>query len=122
MQAPRVGMKRAVFFITPHMDDPDIDAMVAPLIERAMQNDVRVFVWFTDTELYAATASATAFQNLAAQTGGAYFAATELQPYPDPEIYFAPLRRLYALQYQSAAKAGGEHTVSVEVDRAGRQW
>ena len=62
VQAPRVGMKRAVFFITPHMDDPDIDALMAPLIELAMQNNVRVFVWFTDTELYAATASAMAFQ------------------------------------------------------------
>ena len=115
VQAPRVGMKRAVFLITPHMEEPDIEALMAPLIELAKQNNVRVFVWFTDTELYTATPSATAFQNLAAQTGGAYFAATELQPFPDPESYFAPLRRLYALQYQSAARAGGEHTISVEV-------
>jgi hypothetical protein len=112
---PRVGMKRAILFVTPHMDDPDIDAKVAPLIERALQNGVRVFVWFTDSELYAATASAIAFNNLAVQTGGAYFAATELQPYPDPEIYFAHLRRLYALQYSSPATTGGNHTVSVEV-------
>jgi hypothetical protein len=112
---PRIGMKRAVLFITPHMDDPDIDAKVAPLIERAVQNGVRVFVWFADSELYTATASAIAFNNLAVQTGGAYFAATELQPYPDPEIYFAPLRRLYALQYLSPATTGGSHTVSVEV-------
>jgi len=112
---PRVGMKRAVLFITPHMDDPDIGTKIAPLIERALQNGVRVFVWFTDSELYAATASAIAFNNLALQTGGAYFAATELQPYPDPEIYFAHLRRLYALQYRSTITAGGNHTVSVEV-------
>lgn len=115
VQAPRVGMKRALFFITPHMEEPDIEALMTPLIELANQNGVRVFVWFTDTELYAASPSATAFQNLAAQTGGAYFAATELQPFPDPESYFAPLRRLYALQYQSGAKTGGEHSVGVEV-------
>ncbi|MFH1183877.1 MAG: hypothetical protein V1755_02415, partial [Chloroflexota bacterium] len=115
VQPPRIGMKRAILFITPHMDEPEIDSMMVPLIERAIQNNVRVFVWFTDTELYSATASAAAFDTLAAQTGGAYFAATELPPYPDPESYFAPLRRLYALQYQSAAKAGGTHTVSVEV-------
>lgn len=115
VQAPRVGTKRALFFITPHMEEPDIEALMAPLIERAKQNGVRAFVWYTDTELYAASPSATAFQNLAAQTGGAYFAVTELQPFPDPESYFAPLRRLYALQFQSAAKTGGEHSVAVEV-------
>jgi len=115
VQAARIGMKRAVFFITPHMEDPDIEAQMAPLIQRANQNNVHVFVWYTDTELYAATASAIAFQNLAVQTGGAYFAVTELQPFPDPEAYFAPLRRLYALRYESAARAGGDHTISVEI-------
>ncbi|HEY5983942.1 MAG TPA: FHA domain-containing protein, partial [Anaerolineales bacterium] len=112
---PRVGMKRAVFFITPHMDDANIESMVTPLTQLAIQNNVHVFVWFTDSQLYAATASATAFTNLAQQTGGAYFAVTELQPYPDPESYFAPLRRLYALQYVSAARTGGSHTLGVEV-------
>lgn len=115
VQPPRIGMKRAVFFITPHMDDPNIDSMMTLLIELAVQHNVRVFVWFTDSQLFAATTSAAAFNTLAAQTGGAYFAATELQPFPDPESYFAPLRRLYALQYQSPAKVGGSHTVSVEV-------
>ena len=111
----RVGMKRAVLFITPHMDDPDIAAQVQPLIDRAVQNRVRVFVWFTDTETYTATTSAAAFSALALQTGGAYFSATGTDPYPDPETYFAPLRRLYSLQYESMVKTGGAHTVSVDV-------
>jgi hypothetical protein len=111
----RVGMKRAVLFITPHMDDPDIAAQVQPLIDRAVQNRVRVFVWFTDTETYTATTSAAAFSALALQTGGAYFSATGTDPYPDPETYFAPLRRLYSLQYESLVKTGGAHTVSVDV-------
>jgi hypothetical protein len=112
---PRVGMKRAVLFITPHMDDPDLADQLQPLIVRAMQNRVRVFVWFSDTETYAASASATAFSGLAQQTGGAYFPASDKTPYPDPESYFAPLRRVYALQYESMAKTGGPHTVSVDV-------
>jgi hypothetical protein len=115
VQPPRIGMKRAVLFITPHMDDPNIDSMITPLIQLAVQHNVRVFVWFTDSELFAATASPAAFNALAAQTGGAHAAITELQPYPDPESYFAPLRRLYSLQYQSPARAGGSHTISVEV-------
>ncbi len=112
---PRVGMKRAVFFITPHMDDPNIDTLVQPLIQRAVQNRVRVFVWFTDSDLYAATTSAAAFNNLALQTGGAYFSATGTQPLPDPNSYFAPLRRLYSLQYSSMVTAGGSHSYVVDV-------
>ena len=112
---PRVGMKRAVFFITPHMDDPNIDTLVQPLIQRAVQNHVRVFVWFTDADLYAATTSAAAFSNLAMQTGGSYFSATGIQPYPDPDSYFAPLRRLYSLKYNSKVTTAGSHTFIVDV-------
>jgi hypothetical protein len=115
VQPPRIGMKRAVFFITPHLDDPNVDTAVEPLAQLAVQNNVRVFVWFTDTDLYAATTSAAALNMLATQTGGAFFSATGLDPYPDPESYFAPLRRLYAFQYQSLVKTGGDHSFSVQV-------
>jgi hypothetical protein len=115
VQGSRTGMKRAVLFITPHMDDPDLQNQLQPLIERAVQNRVRVFVWFCDTEVYTATTTAAAFSTLAVSTGGAYFGAKDGTPFPDPESYFAPLRRLYALQYDSVARAGGQHAVSVQV-------
>jgi hypothetical protein len=115
-QTPRLGMKRAVLFVTPHMDDVNVDTLIRPLIQRAVQNRVRVFVWFVDADLYATTTSAAAFNNLAMQTGGMYFSATNpSQPYPDPDAYFAPLRRLYSLKYNSAVAAGGSHSFSVEV-------
>lgn len=113
VSTPRVGMKRAVFFITPHMDDRNIDTLIQPLIQRALQSHVRVFVWFADADLYAATTSAAAFNNLALQTSGAYFSATGTQPYPDPDTYFAPLRRLYSLNYISKVTTGGSHSYSV---------
>ena len=115
-------MKRAVFFITPHMDDPNIDTLVQPLIQRAVQNHVHVFVWFTDADLYAATTSAAAFNNLAMQTGGAYFSATGAQPYPDPDSYFAPLRRLYSLKYNSKVTTGGSHSFIVDVKSKCRRY
>ncbi len=115
VQPPRVGMKRAVLFITPHMDDPNIETTIQPLMNLAIQTRVRVFVWFTDTEAYTATESASVFNALAVQTGGAFVAATGLQPYPNPETYFAPLRRVYALQYKSVAASGGQHAFSVTV-------
>jgi len=118
-QEPRVGMKRAVLFITPHMDDPNIDTLLQPLIQKAQQNRVHVFVWFVDTDVYAATTSAAAFNNLAMQTNGGFFAATnDTQPYPDPETYFAPLRRLYSLKYNSTTTTGGQHTLSIQITSA----
>jgi len=119
-RAPRVGMKRAVLFITPHMEDANIDTLLQPLILKARQNRIHIFVWFVDTDLYAATTSAAAFNNLAMQTGGGYFSATnDTQPLPDPESYFAPLRRLYSLKYNSAATKGGQHTLSAQITSAG---
>lgn len=118
VQAPRVGMKRAVFFITPHMDDPNIDTLLQPLIDGAIKSKVRVFVWFTDGELYTTTASAGAFNTLATQTGGAFFTASPAQATPDLESYFAPLRRVYSLQYDSAVRTGGSHSLSVSAKTA----
>lgn len=115
VQPPRVGMKRAVLFITPHMDDPNIESSLQPLLALALQTRVRVFVWFTDTELYTTSESAAAFNSLALQTGGAFFAATGQQPFPDPETYFAPLRRVYALQFKSSVAAGGPHSFNITV-------
>ena len=84
-----------------------------------VENQVRVFVWFIDTELYTATASAAAFNTLATQTGGAFFSTTGAGAYPDPESYFAPLRRVYALKYESQVKTAGSHSLSVEVNGPG---
>ncbi len=113
---PRIGMKRAILFITPHMDDPALQNELQPLLDRAMQTRIRVFVWFTDSDTYTATTSAALFNGLAVQTGGAYFSAGDTATsFPDPESYFAPLRRIYSLQYISLAKSGGAHTVGVDV-------
>jgi hypothetical protein len=115
VSGPRMGMKRAVLFVTPHMDDPALENELQPLLDKALQNRIRVFVWFTDADTYAATTSAALFSSLATQTGGAYFSAADTAAFPDPESYFAPLRRIYSLQYESTAKSGGIHTVGVDV-------
>lgn len=111
----RPGMKRAILFITPHMDDADIESTLQPLIERAVQNKIRVSVWFVDLDAYFFTTSAAAFNNLAIQTGGSLFAYSGIQQFPDPESYFQSLRRTYLLKYNSAILTGGAHTLKVEV-------
>ena len=110
------GMKRAVLFITPHMDDTNIDNTVAPLIQRAIDSKVRVFVWFVDADTQFSSPSANAFKMLAQQTNGSFFAYSGKEAFPDPNQYFATLRHIYTLTYQSALKSGGDHTIGLYIE------
>lgn len=108
---PEPGMKRAVLFITPRMDDPNIDNTVAPLIQRAVDSKVRVFVWFIDAEEFNVSPSANAFKLLAQQTGGDFFSFSRNETFPDLDAYFAPMRFIYEVKYTSAVTTPGEHAL-----------
>ena len=112
----QTGMKRAILFITPHLDDPNIDNTIAPLIQRAVQLKVRVFVWFVDAEDQFVSPSANAFKSLALQTNGSFATFSGVESLPDPNIYFAPLRRIHALTYTSALTSAGDHTLGIYVN------
>jgi hypothetical protein len=112
---PQPGMKRAILFITPHMDDPNIDTTIAPLIKSAVDSKVRVIVWFVDAEQYFITTSANAFKSLALQTSGTFFAFSGKEAFPDLTIDFAPLRHIYQMTYTSALTAGGDHKLGLDV-------
>ncbi len=113
--APQVGMKRAILFITPHMEDPELEAALTDIAKLAIESRTRINIWLVDGEQYFAHPSALLFQTLAAQTGGGYMAFSGRETLPDPETYFSPLRRVYRLTYASALNSSGEHTLSVEV-------
>jgi hypothetical protein len=115
-QTPHVGMKRAILFITPHMDDLNIAATLEPHLQRALENNIHIFVWFIDLETTFKTTSAAAFSNLAIQTGGTMFTYSGVERFPDPESYFAALRRVYAFTYSSRLNAAGEHRLSARVN------
>jgi hypothetical protein len=110
------GMKRAILFITPHMDDPDIDNTIAPFIQQAIDTKTRVFVWFVDTENQFNSPSANAFRMLAQQTNGAFFAYSGKEEFPDPGEYYEPLRNIYSLTYPSAANSSDEHMLGLTVE------
>ena len=110
----QVGTKRAVLFITPHMDDPSLQEALTNIGGRALAGHVRIFVWFIDTDLFFTHPSAVLFEALTTQTGGAYATFNGLSDLPNPENYFAPLRRVYHLTYASGLTTAGEHTLSVE--------
>jgi FHA domain len=113
---PLPGIKRAILLITPHMDDTNIEQQLNDIAEQATASKVRIFVWFVDSDQYFNTPSATAFQALALQTGGAYFAFSGREVLPDPETYFAPLRHLYSLSYDSTLTTSGAHNIAVAVE------
>ena len=113
---PQPGIKRAVLFITPHMDDPNIDTTIGPLIQSAVDSKVRVFVWFVDGEPFFNSPSANAFRSLALQTSGSFFAFSGTETFPDLNAELAPLHRIYELTYTSVLNTSGEHTVGLEVD------
>ena len=112
---PQVGMKRAILFITPHMEDPALEAALKTIGERALASRTRINIWLVDGERYFAHPSALLFQSLAAQTGGGYMAFSGRETLPDPETYFVPLRRVYRLTYASALTLSGDHTLSADV-------
>lgn len=111
---PEIGMKRAVLFVTPHMDDPNLEAALADIGARAIEGHVRIFIWYADSELLFEHPSAALFQTLATQTGGS-FVLFDSGSLPDPEPYFAPLRSAYRLTYTSTLNTSGEHRLSAEV-------
>lgn len=115
-QTPRLGMKRAILLITPQMDDPNLAAVVEPYIQRAVENDIHIFVWYVDSDTTFTTTSAAIFNNLAIQTGGAMFQYSGVERFPDPEAYFSALRRIYTLSYTSRIKVSGEHTIQVQAN------
>ncbi|GAB1471327.1 hypothetical protein MASR2M66_22050 [Chloroflexota bacterium] len=114
-QTPRLGMKRAILFITPQMEDFNLAAQLETLIERAVENNIRVFVWYVDANTTFTTTSAAVFNNLAIQTGGAMFQFSGEERFPDPEAYFSPLRRIYSLGYTSHLNVSGEHNLTLQV-------
>ncbi|MGE5377806.1 MAG: FHA domain-containing protein, partial [Bacteroidota bacterium] len=109
------GMQRAILFITPHMDDPDIDKSIAPFIQQAIDTKVRVFVWFIDADTQFNSPSANAFRLLAQQTNGGFFPYSGKEQFPDPSQYFAPLRNIYSLSYTSAATTSDDHTLGLKL-------
>ncbi|MBK8782964.1 MAG: FHA domain-containing protein [Anaerolineales bacterium] len=113
-QTPRLGMKRAILFITPQMEDPNLAASIEPYIQRATENNIRVFVWYVDANTTFTNTSAAVFNNLAIQTGGTMFQYSGEERFPDPEVYFSALRRVYSLTYTSRASVTGDYPMSVQ--------
>ena len=111
-------MKRAILYVTPQPNPNNLSAFPG-LIERAIQENVRVFVWLV-APASAPTNNAAVVEplvELAEKSGGAFFLYSGEEGLPDPETYFAPLRTLYRVTYRSAVKQAGAHQMAVQIEQ-----
>lgn len=110
---PREGMGRSVLFLT-----PDPQQNMVPLIEslrdRALNGDVKVFVWMIAPDTFFETVGALTLQDLAVQTGGAFFPFSGVEPIPSLESYLAPQRNVYLLTYDSGILQAGTQELVLE--------
>lgn len=115
------GMKRVVLYIT---TPPAASAvsLLQSLTQRAEALKVRVHVWMVMPLGQPAPEVLVAMKDLALRTGGQYLLFDPTLPLPDPETYLAPLRFAYALEYISAIRSNGTHTLAVEVTHGGERW
>ena len=112
--APQPGMKRSVLFVTSPTAVEDIPTLQS-LTERAVGQQVRVFVWIVSSTDFFSTSGATALKDLAIQTGGQYVLFSGDEPLPGPETYLAPLRPSYHLTYTSGILTSGSHSLAAQV-------
>ena len=112
---PRPGMGRAVLFITPPFEGT-LDGSLDNIASQAEQNGVKIFVWMVASPGAFSSAEAERLAELAEGTGGAFFAYSGEEELPDPETYFAPLRSIYHLTYESKIKNNGTHQIKVQVE------
>jgi hypothetical protein len=109
------GVKKAILLVSPHLEKKD-QANINSLITRAKQGGVRVSVWMTDSQAFLSNSGALALQDLALSTGGRYLTFTGKETLPDLEEWLSPLRHVYRLTYSSKIRAGGQQTLTAQVN------
>jgi len=92
----RIGMGRAVLFITSPPESASIPAM-ENLFSQAHEQGVHIFVWLVSSSGGLETQSAFRLIELAEQTGGSSFNFTGDETLPNIESYLEPKRSIYHL-------------------------
>ncbi len=112
---PRQGMERVILFITPPIESNMIEPL-DNLIMQAKLQDVAVHILLVSSAGGFQTAGVKRLMDLAAQTGGSFFAYSGDEIIPDPELLLHEYRSIYQVSYHSAIVSGGEHQVAVNVE------
>jgi len=112
--SPRPGMGRAVLLITPPLDR-QIASSLDNLGTRAIQQDVRIFVWLVTPPGAPMSEVDNQLAALSEQTGGKFSNITGEETVPDLESYLDPLRNAYHLVYDSQITSSGTHQISAQI-------
>lgn len=112
---PRPGMSRAVLFVTPPPEGKLDEASLENLAAQAREQHIAIYIWLVSSSGAFGTQTAQQLTQLSQATGGRAFNFTGEEILPGLEEYFAPLRYIYRLEYQSGA-AAGTHEISVQVE------
>jgi hypothetical protein len=108
------GARRAVLFITPMAGMDDLSTLQS-LALKAIQLDVRVFVWVVAPADSPLAPGYQALINLADQTGGELFLYSGSEAFPSLTDYLSPLQSSYQLTYTTGLSSSGTHTLVVRV-------
>lgn len=108
-------MRRVVLFVTGPPDSPESPA-IDNLIARANQAGVRIYIWMVASAELFNSPSAALLGEIAGSTGGMLFSFSGTEPIPELENYFAPLRNIYRLSYNSQISTGGTHQISIGIN------
>lgn len=114
----RAGMGRAVLLITPSLDR-QLASSLDNLGTRAIQQNVRIFVWLVTPTGAPLTQPDNQLIALSEQTGGQFANITGEDTVPDLEAYLDPLRSVYHLTYDSQITSSGTHQISVQIQTSG---
>lgn len=111
---PDPYMKRAILLVTPLPDAAAREAL-PNISERAAQLGTRVFVWLIAPGYPLESPEIAPLRQLADLSGGAIFLYNGTEEFPDPDIYFEPLRYIYQVEYESDVTASGEHRLVTSI-------
>jgi len=115
---PRTGMGRAILLVTPPPSRTSI-ATLESIISLARQERIKINVWMISSSDLFTSEGAALLVELANQTGGGFFAFSGTEIIPDIETYLAPLRYVYALNYESMIRSSEPHQIQAEIDANG---
>ena len=109
---PRVGMGRAVLWITP-FPTPQALNDLPHLLSLAQQSHTRVYIWLVGPKALQRDPQVQPLADFAAQTHGQLYFFSGEETLPVLDDLFEPLTHVYRLAYISEAIKGDQHTLAV---------
>jgi len=113
-------MKRVILYVTPQLNVTNVSA-ISGLIERAVQQNVIIFVWLVGPANVETTNPSVVnpLKEIAEKTGGQFFVYSGEGELPDPEEYLQPIRTIYQASYLSSIIEKGNHRITASISQGG---